>query len=315
MSTAPIGRQNYQSHRSRHAPPTDSAEDVSASPGMKAPRQFAARTTEFPTGGRVSPSHTWYLPIKRGFDLVLAVVLLVLSAPIILLAVILIKLTSRGPALYRQVRSGKEGQPFTLLKLRTMKHNAEAETGPVWSTDNDCRVTAVGKLLRQSHLDEFPQLWNVIRGEMSLVGPRPERPEFVAKLDWEVPYYRERLAAPPGITGLAQLRLRSDTTLECVRRKVVHDVYYVRHVNPLLDFQLLVLTAWRLVMEICGFFWEFVAVPGPEEVERGFRRAIGIAHEEAPVPHITLTSITAGPEETRSGMVAFPSAGAAGAGR
>jgi lipopolysaccharide/colanic/teichoic acid biosynthesis glycosyltransferase len=241
----------------------------------------------------VTPRHSWYFPVKRIFDFFLAVLLLVLFTPMILLGVLLVKLTSRGPALYRQVRLGKNGRPFTLLKLRTMRHNAEAETGPVWSTGNDSRITAVGRLLRQTHIDEFPQLWNVIRGEMSLVGPRPERPEFVSRLEWEIPFYRERLKVRPGITGLAQLRLPADTDLDSVRRKVVHDVYYVRHANPAVDAKLLVLTAWLLITEIYDYCWKAATVPATDEVERDFRRTLGIRHEES---QITLTSIQANKE-------------------
>src|SRR5262249_52025903 len=132
---------------------------------------------------------------------------------------------------------------------------------------------------------------------MSLIGPRPERPEFVAKLDWEVPYYRERLKVRPGITGLAQLRLCADTSLESVRKKVVNDVYYVQHVNPLLDSKLLVMTAWRLLNEDFRFFWKFFALPNPEEVERGFHRAVGMEYVESAPAHISLASISAGEKD------------------
>jgi lipopolysaccharide/colanic/teichoic acid biosynthesis glycosyltransferase len=223
-------------------------------------------------------------------DVAAALVLIVVLSPVILIGVLLVKLTSRGPALYRQVRLGKDGVPFTLLKLRTMKHNAEAETGPVWSSGHDGRITTLGKLLRQTHIDEFPQLWNVLRGEMSLIGPRPERPEFVAKLEWEVPCYRQRLLVRPGITGLAQLRLPPDTSLESVKLKVVHDVYYIRHANPALDAKLLAMTGWRLLSEVYGFGWKLVSLPTSDEVHRGFRRTLGIVHEGAP---ITLKSISA----------------------
>src|SRR5262245_36006723 len=223
----------------------------------------------------VAAGQAWYLPLKRICDFGLAAVLLVLTAPVMLAGALLVKLTSPGPAFYRQVRLGRNGRPFTLLKLRTMRNNAEAGTGPVWSTANDSRVTQVGRLLRQTHIDEFPQLVNVLRGEMSLVGPRPERPEFVARLESEIPFYRERLQVQPGITGLAQLRLPPDATVECVRRKVMHDVYYVRHVNPLLDLKLLALTGWHLVDELAGFAWRCVTLPAPEEIEQGFQRALG----------------------------------------
>jgi lipopolysaccharide/colanic/teichoic acid biosynthesis glycosyltransferase len=254
----------------------------------------------------VSPGITWYLPLKRLGDFVFAAGLLIVSAPIVILGALLVRLTSRGPAFYRQVRVGQSGKPFTLLKLRTMQHNAEAETGPVWSTQNDSRVTPLGKLLRKTHIDEFPQLINVLKGEMSLVGPRPERPEFVAKLVPEIPFYRDRLQVQPGITGLAQLRLPPDATLECVRRKVMHDIYYVRHVNPLLDLKLLILTTWRLVKELADFGWRYVTLPAPDEIEHGFHRALGIAADEPAVLPVTLTSISAAGTETVVEMNARP---------
>jgi lipopolysaccharide/colanic/teichoic acid biosynthesis glycosyltransferase len=222
--------------------------------------------------------------------LLAAFVLFVVSLPLLLCGMLLVKLTSRGPALYRQVRVGLDGREFALFKLRTMKHNAEAETGPVWSTGNDSRVTTLGKILRKTHIDEFPQLWNVIRGEMSLIGPRPERPEFVARLDWAVPFYRERLNVRPGITGLAQLRLPPDSDVESVKRKVAHDVYYVQHVNPALDGKLLLLTAWRLLLEIYDSCRKAANLPRSEEVEQVFRRTVGGVQDAAPV---TLTSLSA----------------------
>ena len=130
-------------------------------------RLAAARRTT------VEPRSSWYLRFKRGADLVAGAILLVLLSPCIAIGALLVKLTSRGPAFYRQVRVGLDGREFTLYKLRTMRQDAEAETGPVWSTEFDARVTPLGRLLRCSHIDEFPQLWNVLNGEMSLVGPRP----------------------------------------------------------------------------------------------------------------------------------------------
>src|SRR5262245_32092549 len=268
----------------------------------RAPGSLSHRETAFtsPATGEVcvAPGLTWYLPLKRGFDFGLAAVIFVVSLPLIVLGAVLVKLTSRGPAFYRQVRLGRNGRPFTLIKLRTMRNNAEAGTGPVWSTANDSRVTPIGKLLRQTHIDEFPQLVNVLRGEMSLVGPRPERPEFVARLEGEIPFYRERLQLQPGITGLAQLRLPPDATLECVRRKVMHDVYYVRHVNPLLDLKLLALTGWRLVREMGGFAWRCVTLPAHDEIEQGFQRALGISVDEPAVLPVTLTSLSQADNET-----------------
>ena len=239
----------------------------------------------------VVPSLSWYIPCKRWADSLLAVVLLVLACPVVALAAAFVKLTSRGPAFYRQARVGMHGRTFTLFKLRTMRNDAEAQIGPVWSTENDPRITPLGHLLRRTHIDEFPQLWNVAKGEMSLVGPRLERPEFVAKLDREIPWYRERLQVRPGITGLAQVRLPADASLDCVRRKVVYDLYYVRHVTPWLDFRLMYLTAWRLLKEIYKFCRRCVVLPEPEEIERGYQRAVGIASTDSDVEHISLDSI------------------------
>ncbi len=225
----------------------------------------------------VWPRRKWYLPIKHLWDWSLALVLLALTSPAIILGAVLIKLTSRGPAFYRQVRVGRDGRHFVLFKLRTMNNDAEAISGPVWCSANDSRITAVGDFLRRTHIDEFPQLWNVLRGEMSLIGPRPERPEFVAKLESEIPHYRERLRIKPGITGLAQLRLPADTGLESVRRKVVHDIFYVHHVNPFLDLALLILTAVRLMSEVFWFCVNGFILPSGEEIQHGFQRAVGRA--------------------------------------
>jgi lipopolysaccharide/colanic/teichoic acid biosynthesis glycosyltransferase len=141
--------------------------------------------------------------------------------------------------IYTQVRVGRGRRLFTIFKVRTMYHDCERLTGPKWSTDNDPRVTPVGRLLRRTHLDELPQLWNVLRGEMSLVGPRPERPEFVAQLEKAVPRYADRLAVPPGVTGLAQVNLPSDTDHESVRRKLAYDLRYVENVAVWLDARVL----------------------------------------------------------------------------
>jgi lipopolysaccharide/colanic/teichoic acid biosynthesis glycosyltransferase len=176
----------------------------------------------------------------------LALLMLVLSLPLMLVAVVLVKLTSRGPALYTQIRVGRGGVPFTLYKLRTMVHNCECLTGPCWSLPGDRRVTGVGRFLRRTHLDEVPQLWNVLRGEMTLVGPRPERPEFVPHLDREIPHYRERLAVRPGLTGPAQLWLPPDTDLASVRRKLTCDLFYLQHRGPWLDLRILVATGLYL---------------------------------------------------------------------
>jgi lipopolysaccharide/colanic/teichoic acid biosynthesis glycosyltransferase len=189
------------------------------------------------------PRRPWYVACKTAFDFVAAAVLLVPAAPVIALAALLVKLTSRGPAFYTQTRVGRNGRLFTIYKLRSMIHRCESLTGPRWSIPGDPRVTRVGHVLRVTHLDELPQLLNVLRGEMSLIGPRPERPEFVPELERALPRYRERLAVLPGVTGLAQVQLPADTDLNSVRTKLAYDLYYIRHLSPGLDLRLLGCTA------------------------------------------------------------------------
>jgi lipopolysaccharide/colanic/teichoic acid biosynthesis glycosyltransferase len=282
MMSGTISHTGMRLDRSLSMPATESATECLV-PATIRPPQFASATPaslESTSTFDDVCTPAWYVPVKRCFDFFAALVLLVIAAPILIVGAVMVKLTSRGPAFYRQVRVGLDGQNFTLLKLRTMRHNAEAETGPVWSTGNDPRVTPLGELLRRTHIDEFPQLLNVALGQMSLVGPRPERPEFVARLDREVPQYQERLKVRPGITGLAQMRLPPDSNVESVRRKVVHDIYYVQHASPWLDFKLLCMTAWRLVSEIASFGSKFIAVPTSKEIERGYRRAQNSASME-----------------------------------
>ena len=190
---------------------------------------------------------SWYASCKATGDFVAAIMLIVLTAPLMVLSMILVKLTSRGPVIYSQTRLGRGGRPFTIYKIRTMLHNSEAMTGPRWSTTDDPRITPVGRLLRRTHLDELPQIWNILRGEMSLVGPRPERPEFVTQLERAIPRYQERLAVRPGVTGLAQVHLPPDTDLESVRRKLVCDLYYIAQLSFWLDLRILVCTALGLL--------------------------------------------------------------------
>jgi polysaccharide deacetylase family protein (PEP-CTERM system associated) len=185
-------------------------------------------------------SYVWWKP---KIDFVLAFVGLILMAPVILLTAAVVKLSSPGPAFYTQVRVGKNGRRFTIYKLRTMHHHAESATGPVWATPGDSRINWVGRLLRATHLDELPQLINVLLGHMSLIGPRPERPEIVHQLEARIDNYLDRLAVRPGITGLAQIHLPPDTDLDGVRRKLVCDLHYIRGVSAWTDFRILVCTA------------------------------------------------------------------------
>ena len=184
---------------------------------------------------------------KIVLDRTAAFFLLLPGLPFIGLLMLLVRLTSRGPAIYRQVRVGKGGRTFTMYKLRSMRLDAEAGTGPVWAgTGADSRVTPVGYWLRRLHLDELPQLINVLKGEMSLVGPRPERPEFVAVLAEKLPGYLDRVTILPGITGLAQVNLPPDTDLDSVRRKLVLDREYAASANLLLDLRIIICTSLRV---------------------------------------------------------------------
>lgn len=188
-----------------------------------------------------------YQTLKRAFDWVGAGVLLVLTLPVMAIAGLLVKLTSPGPMLYTQMRVGRGGRrPYLIYKIRTMSHNCERETGPRWAGALEAHITPVGRVLRRLHLDELPQLWNVLKGDMSLVGPRPERPEFVSLLAAAIPGYKERHAVRPGMTGLAQVQLPPDTDVDSVRRKLRYDLYYVHRCGFGLDLRILVSTAYYL---------------------------------------------------------------------
>jgi lipopolysaccharide/colanic/teichoic acid biosynthesis glycosyltransferase len=167
--------------------------------------------------------------VKTAADFVLAAAMLIPALPVLMACVALVRLTSRGPAIYTQARVGRGGRVFTLYKVRTMCHDCERLTGPQWSTPGDSRVTPVGRVLRKLHLDELPQLFNVLRGDMSLVGPRPERPEIVKRLREAVVGYDRRHVVKPGITGFAQIHLPPDSCLRSVRNKLVYDLFYVRN--------------------------------------------------------------------------------------
>jgi lipopolysaccharide/colanic/teichoic acid biosynthesis glycosyltransferase len=208
-----------------------------------------------------------YTSCKPLLDFVLALLLLVLSAPVLLIAAVLIKLTSRGPILYSQIRLGQYGRPYTIYKLRSMFHNCERATGARWASRRDPRVTLVGRFLRGTHVDELPQLWNILRGEMSLIGPRPERPEFVPTLEKAIPSYRDRLLIRPGLTGLAQVQLPPDSDLESVRRKLSCDLFYVEHVGLWLDLRILVSTAFHVLGVPTPILRTCFRIPSGEELE------------------------------------------------
>jgi lipopolysaccharide/colanic/teichoic acid biosynthesis glycosyltransferase len=202
-----------------------------------------------------------YFRWKAVVDRVFAVLLLIPGLPLIALLVLLVRLTSRGPGMYRQARVGREGRRFKMFKIRTMRHDAESATGPIWTqTAHDPRITRIGRVLRKFHLDEVPQLFNVLKGEMSMVGPRPERPEFVRVLAESIPGYRNRLLVPPGVTGLAQLNLPPDSDLNSVRRKLVLDCEYIREAGPWLDARLFLCTGLRMLKVSEGGLLHFFAL-------------------------------------------------------
>ena len=180
--------------------------------------------------------------IKRVLDAATAALGLVVTLPLSLMAMTLIRLDSPGPIFYRQRRLGLGGAPITVLKFRTMREDAERDSGAVWAEKFDCRVTRVGRFLRASRIDEIPQLFNVLRGQMSLVGPRPERPEFVENLKKNIPFYEERLMMPPGITGWAQVRFPYAASIHASRYKLQYDLYYIKHTSLVFDVAILLRT-------------------------------------------------------------------------
>lgn len=188
-----------------------------------------------------------YHESKVVFDRLLAVVLLIPALPLMGLLIVLVRLTSPGPGLYAQTRLGKGRKSYVMYKLRSMRSDAEQKTGAAWCQEGDPRITWLGKILRKLHLDELPQLWNVVRGEMALVGPRPERPEFVTVLRQVVTDYDERMNVLPGVTGLSQINLPADSNVESVRRKLYLDRQYIAEANWFLDLRILACTALRLV--------------------------------------------------------------------
>lgn len=206
------------------------------------------------TVDRLAPPATpavWSVPAERArqvFDQAAGWFLFLAALPVMATAWLVVRLTSTGPGVYTQTRVGLAGRHFRIYKLRSMYHNCEATMGGVkWSTKDDPRVTPVGRVLRKLHVDELPQLWNVAVGDMSLVGPRPERPELVAKLARQLPAYPERLAVSPGLTGLAQIQLPPDTSIDSVREKLRYDRAYIAARSPWLDLRVLVGTAFYLL--------------------------------------------------------------------
>ena len=251
-----------------NAPPKHSTPDKAAPqlPGICAPTPFPD-TAGLPLH-LLEPQPEVPTPWKTAVEFVVAALLLTVFLPVILLTAALVRVTSRGPAFYLQTRVGKGGRLFRIYKLRTMYHDIEKVSGARWSAAGDPRVTFLGRFLRRTHLDELPQLFNVLKGEMSLVGPRPERPEFVSVLEREIARYRERLTVRPGVTGLAQVYLPPDTDLSSVRRKLTYDLAYTQRMNPWLDLRLMLVTGLRVLgLPLSALAWVF-RLPDPQDIER-----------------------------------------------
>jgi len=186
--------------------------------------------------------------VKRIADMALSLVGIVVSAPVMLLVAVAIKLSSpRDPVVYSQVRAGQFGRPFRIFKFRTMIHGAENETGPVWSETEDSRITRIGSVLRKFRLDELPQLFNILEGNMSIVGPRPERPEIISRMTREIPFFDERSNMVPGLTGWAQVQYPYGSTVNDARRKLEYDLFYMKHLSLSLDLQI-VLRTLRIIL-------------------------------------------------------------------
>lgn len=192
-----------------------------------------------------------YMLIKRAWDFSMALVGLALTLPVIPLVALAIKLDSPGPIFFKQTRVGRGGKAFKIVKFRTMRQDAEAVTGAVWATDRDPRITRIGRFLRKSRLDEIPQLWNVLVGDMSFVGPRPERPEFDEELEREIPFYRARRAVRPGLTGWAQVSHGYGNTMLDALRKVEYDLYYIKNESFYIDL-LIMLRTVAVVLKLGG---------------------------------------------------------------
>ena len=184
---------------------------------------------------------------KRVFDVAFSLFILVFFFPLWALVFLLIKTGSRGPVIYRQIRIGKNRNKFVLYKFRSMMEDAELFTGPIWSFENDYRITGIGRIIRKFGIDEIPQLINVLKGDMSIIGPRPERPFFVERLSKIIPFYSKRLEIKPGITGLAQIKHKYDSNVEDVVKKLEYDLYYCNNLSFKHDFSIFLLTILLII--------------------------------------------------------------------
>jgi exopolysaccharide biosynthesis polyprenyl glycosylphosphotransferase len=188
------------------------------------------------------PMPLWEKTVKRGLDILVSLVMLLITLPFLLMIGLAVRLTSAGPGIYRQKRVGRNGKIFTIYKFRTMLDNAEKHSGPTWATKDDPRVTKLGYWLRKLRVDEVPQFLNVLKGDMSLVGPRPERPHFVEQFSTQIPLYTRRLRVRPGITGWAQVKWKYDTSLDDVKEKTKFDLFYIENASLRMDAKILINT-------------------------------------------------------------------------
>lgn len=193
------------------------------------------------------PMPTWEKVTKRLMDIIIPIIVLIVASPLMLVIALLVRMTSNGPAVYRQKRVGRNGKIFTMYKFRTMYQDAEAKSGPTWAQKNDPRITPVGYWLRKLRLDELPQFVNVLKGDMSLVGPRPERPYFVEQFKEQIPLYSRRLRVQPGITGWAQVKWKYDSSLQDVKQKTKFDLFYVENMSLKMDMKILINTIMTVI--------------------------------------------------------------------
>ena len=191
---------------------------------------------------------TAFILVRRAVSIAISLIGLIFALPLIPLIMLAIRLDSKGPVFYTQTRVGKAGRVFKVVKFRTMRQDAEAASGPKWAGDNDPRVTRVGKFLRSSRLDEIPQLWCVLKGDMAFVGPRPERPEFIEWLSKEIPYYGVRHMVRPGLTGWAQVKYKYGSTVEDSREKLQYDLFYIKNASIGLDLLIMFLTVKTVLL-------------------------------------------------------------------
>lgn len=197
-------------------------------------------------GGTIRLARRNYCIFKRGVDLFASVLGIIITLPLFFIVALLVKIDSSGSIFFKQERTGKRGKGFKMWKFRTMRSKAELETGPVWAQDSDPRITKIGRFLRKSHLDELPQLINVLRGEMSLVGPRPERPELIEVINKHIPHFHQRLDIRPGITGLAQVRYSYGASIKDAARKLKYDLIYRKRMSFFLDSQVMFWTVGKI---------------------------------------------------------------------